>query len=43
VSLSADGAVLRVERLGKHYSSAGPPALTDVTFDVAEGELLALV
>jgi NitT/TauT family transport system ATP-binding protein len=43
VSLSADGAVLRVEALGKRYSSDGPPALTDVTFDVAEGELLALV
>ncbi len=29
--------------LGKRYSSDGPPALTDVTFDVAEGELVALV
>jgi NitT/TauT family transport system ATP-binding protein len=43
VSPSADGAVLRVEGLAKRYSSAGPSALTDVTFDVAEGELLALV
>ena len=29
--------------LGKSFSSDGPPALTNVTFDVAEGELVALV
>jgi NitT/TauT family transport system ATP-binding protein len=40
---SADAAVLRVAALGKSYSSSGAPAVTDVTFDVAEGELLALV
>jgi NitT/TauT family transport system ATP-binding protein len=34
---------LRVERLGKRYTEQGPPALVDVTFDVAEGELLAVV
>ena len=43
MSLPADAAVLRVAALGKGYSSDGPPALTDVTFDVAEGELVALV
>ena len=43
MSPSADAAVLRVAALGKRYSSDGPPALTDVTFDVAEGELVALV
>jgi NitT/TauT family transport system ATP-binding protein len=32
-----------VDALGKHYSRDGPPALTDVTFDVAEGELVAIV
>jgi NitT/TauT family transport system ATP-binding protein len=32
-----------VAALGKSYRGSGPPALTDVTFDVAEGELLALV
>jgi NitT/TauT family transport system ATP-binding protein len=32
-----------VDRLGKRYSSDGSPALTDVTFDVAEGELVAIV
>ena len=35
--------VLRVSGLGKRYSPQGPAALTDVTFDVADGELLALV
>jgi NitT/TauT family transport system ATP-binding protein len=34
---------LRVSQLGKRYSNAGPAALSDVTFDVAEGELLAIV
>ena len=43
MSPSADTAVLRVKRLAKRYSSDGPPALVDVTFDVAEGELLAIV
>ena len=32
-----------MDALGKHYSRDGPPALTDVTFDVAEGELVAIV
>ena len=35
--------LLRVSRLGKRYSEQGPVALADVTFDVAEGELLAIV
>ena len=39
----ADAAVLRVAGLGKQYSSDGQPALTDVTFCVAVGELLAIV
>ena len=43
MSPPTDAAVLRVAALGKRYSSAGPPVLTDVTFDVAEGELVALV
>jgi NitT/TauT family transport system ATP-binding protein len=43
VSPATDAAVLGVTALGKRYSSAGPPVLTDVTFDVAEGELVALV
>ena len=43
MSPSTDKAVLRVAELGKRYSSNAPPALTDVTFDVAEGELLAIV
>ena len=43
MSVSAESAVLRVAGLGKRYSSNGSPALTDVTFDVAEGELLAVV
>ena len=33
----------RVPGLGKRYSKGGPAALTGVTFDVANGELLALV
>jgi NitT/TauT family transport system ATP-binding protein len=43
VSASPDGKVLRVSGLGKRYARNGPPALTDVTFDVPEGELLAIV
>jgi NitT/TauT family transport system ATP-binding protein len=39
----ASDPVLRVMRLGKRYSKDGPAALADVTFDVAEGELLAIV
>ena len=35
--------VLRVSGLGKRYSQQGPAALTDITFEVAEGELLAIV
>ncbi len=35
--------VLRVSGLGKRYSDQGPAALSDVTFDVAQGELLAIV
>ena len=35
--------VLRVSGLGKRYSDQGPAALADVTFDVAQGELLAIV
>ena len=39
----ASGPLLRVSRLGKHYAKHGLPALRDVSFDVAEGELLAIV
>jgi NitT/TauT family transport system ATP-binding protein len=35
--------VLRVASLGKHYAPEGPPALRDVTFDVGEGEFLAVI
>jgi NitT/TauT family transport system ATP-binding protein len=35
--------VLRVSALDKRYSSEGPAALTGVTFEVATGELLAIV
>ena len=35
--------VLRVSGLEKRYSSSGPAVLSDVTFEVAEGELLAIV
>jgi NitT/TauT family transport system ATP-binding protein len=35
--------VLRVSGLAKRYSKDGALALSDVTFDVAEGELLAIV
>ncbi len=34
---------LRVERLEKRYSESGPAALAGVTFDVVQGELLAIV
>ena len=40
---SAVGPVLRVTGLGKRYSQHGPAVLSDVTFEVAEGELLAIV
>ena len=35
--------VLRISSLGKRYSKDGTAALTDVTFDVTEGELLGIV
>ncbi len=35
--------VLRVAGLEKRYSETGPAALADVTFDVLQGELLAIV
>ena len=35
--------VLRVEELEKRYSDEGPAALSQVTFDVARGELLVVV
>jgi NitT/TauT family transport system ATP-binding protein len=35
--------VLRVSGLGKRFAQHGPAALTDVSFDVVEGELLAIV
>jgi NitT/TauT family transport system ATP-binding protein len=40
---SAVGPVLRVTGLGKRYSQQSPAVLSDVTFEVAEGELLAIV
>ena len=41
---SADAApVLRVSHVGKRYSTQGTAALDRVTFDVAEGEVLAVV
>jgi NitT/TauT family transport system ATP-binding protein len=43
---SADAApapILRVSRVGKQYSSQGTAALAEVTFDVAGGEVLAVV
>jgi NitT/TauT family transport system ATP-binding protein len=43
VSSHADGVALRVSRLGKRYADDGPAALSDVSFDVSKGELLALV
>jgi NitT/TauT family transport system ATP-binding protein len=41
--LAAPGPVLRVSRLGKRYAEHGPPALSDVSFDVADGELFGVV
>src|SRR6187397_627969 len=35
--------VVRVSRLGKRYSDDGPFALSEITFDVEAGELLAIV
>jgi NitT/TauT family transport system ATP-binding protein len=35
--------ILRVAGLAKRYSETGPAALAEVTFDVLEGELLAIV
>jgi len=35
--------VLRVEGLGKRYSAHGPAALRNVSFEVAQGEMLAIV
>ena len=43
MSASPDGIVLRVSGLGKRYARNGPAALADVSFDVPEGELLAIV
>jgi NitT/TauT family transport system ATP-binding protein len=43
VSSSADAVVLRVSGLGKRYAADGPAALSGVSFDVREGELLAIV
>jgi NitT/TauT family transport system ATP-binding protein len=41
--VSAETPVLSVDRIGKRYSTDGSPALADVSFEVADGELLALV
>jgi NitT/TauT family transport system ATP-binding protein len=45
VSRPADAppVLLRATRLGKRYTAEGAPALSDVSFDVREGELLSLV
>ena len=40
---AANGAVLRVSGLAKRYGNEQGPALADVSFEVAEGELLAIV
>lgn len=40
---STRAALLRVSALGKRYSQEGPPALSNITFEVAERELLAVV
>src|SRR5215211_2647069 len=37
------GVVLRVDSLSKRYAEHGPPALSDVAFEVRRGELLAVV
>jgi NitT/TauT family transport system ATP-binding protein len=39
----AEEPVLRVSGLGKRYAANGAAALADVTFEVAEGELLGIV
>ncbi|MBA2357126.1 MAG: ABC transporter ATP-binding protein [Actinobacteria bacterium] len=41
--MSRPAETLRVRRLGKRYSPEGPAVLSDVTFDVREGELLSVV
>jgi NitT/TauT family transport system ATP-binding protein len=43
VSSSANGTLLQVVGLGKRYDRGGPGALRDVTFEVGQGELLAVV
>ena len=43
MSTGANGAILHASRLGKRYGEEGPAALLDVSFDVHEGELLAVV
>ncbi|HSI98144.1 MAG TPA: ABC transporter ATP-binding protein [Gaiellaceae bacterium] len=40
---AAGPSVLRVEGIAKRYSADGPAALSGVSFEVAEGELLAIV
>jgi NitT/TauT family transport system ATP-binding protein len=43
VDLDAAMPLLRVSRVGKRYAEHGPPALTDVSFQVTQGELLGIV
>jgi NitT/TauT family transport system ATP-binding protein len=43
VSSAANGAVLRVSGLAKRFGPERAPALADVSFEVAESELLAVV
>ena len=43
MSSSSNGVVLVVSRLAKRYADDGPAALGDVSFDVSEGEVLAVV
>ncbi len=43
VSPRSTGPTLRVSGLGKRYSEDAPQALTDITFEVPAGELLAIV
>ena len=43
MSSVANGAVLRVSGVAKRYGPERAPALADVSFEVAEGELLAVV
>jgi NitT/TauT family transport system ATP-binding protein len=42
-SSPATGPTLRVSGLAKRYSDDAPPALTEIMFEVSEGELLAVV